>query len=106
MAQPSHASTAVNELFMLSGGVWFLAGDVSSDTTWYAKRAMLAAIYSSTELFMTRDTSPEFFETMKFLDRRLEEAGAVGGAVSNVETWLGFAAQASVNVLRSKGFRI
>jgi ubiquinone biosynthesis protein COQ9 len=41
---------------------------------WYTKRAALSAVYTSTELFMLSDNSPEFRETWKFLERRIDDA--------------------------------
>ena len=55
---------------------------------------------------MTRDSSPNFISTAEFLDRRLEDAQVVGQGISNVNQWVGFTANAVVNVLRSKGVRI
>ncbi|KAI9843119.1 MAG: Ubiquinone biosynthesis protein coq9, mitochondrial, partial [Thelocarpon superellum] len=55
MAQPSHISSSMAELARLSDEMWFLAGDVGVDGSWYTKRASLAAVYSSAELFMTQD---------------------------------------------------
>jgi ubiquinone biosynthesis protein COQ9 len=48
MAMPSNASMSIAELAKLSDEIWFLAGDVSVDTSWYTKRATLSAVYSST----------------------------------------------------------
>ncbi|OAR01301.1 hypothetical protein LLEC1_02719, partial [Akanthomyces lecanii] len=106
MAQPSHISEAMSELAQLSDEIWFLAGDTAVDPSWYTKRATLSMIYTTTELFMTNDQSPEFTETNKFLARRLEEAQSVSGAVGAVGEWTGFTFQAAVNVLRSKGVGI
>ena len=55
---------------------------------------------------MTSDKSSEFIETKEFLDRRFRDIQTVGSAVGNVGQWVGFTAQASLNVLRSKGVRI
>ena len=106
MAQPSYIPPSLTELARLSDEFWFLAGDTSVDTSWYTKRATLAAVYSSAELFMTTDTSPEYVETERFLDRRLEETRKVGGAVRDVGQWVGFTGASVLNVLRSKGVRI
>lgn len=106
MAQPSYVPASLSELAKLSDEIWFLAGDISVDPTWYTKRATLSMIYSSSELFMTNDHSPNFRETGDFLDRRLEEVKTVGGAVGAVGQWVGFTASAGINVLRSKGVRI
>lgn len=106
MAQPSCAPAALKELAQLSDDIWFLAGDVAVDPSWYTKRAALSATYAATELFMTNDRSPGYSETQEFLARRFAEAAEVSGAIGSVGQWLGFTASAGVNVLRSKGVRI
>ncbi|MCJ1404720.1 Ubiquinone biosynthesis protein coq9, mitochondrial [Xylographa trunciseda] len=106
MALPSNMSPSIAELARLSDEIWFLAGDTSVDTSWYTKRAALSAIYSSTELFMTTDTSANYKETELFLDRRLREVQSIGKAVGSVGQWIGFTAASTINVLRSKGVRI
>ena len=106
MALPKNIRPSLAELARLADEIWYLAGDTSVDTSWYTKRATLAAVYSSTELFQTTDTSPGFVETESFLDRRLEESRVIGGAVRNVGQWVGFTGMGLVNVLRSKGVRI
>jgi len=106
MAQPSHAPASLKELAMLSDEIWYLAGDTAVDPSWYTKRATLSMIYSSSELFMTNDHSPDYVETNKFLKRRLGEVQSVGGALGAIGQWVGFTASAGINVLRSKGARI
>lgn len=106
MAQPSYLPTSLKELAMLSDEIWFLSGDTSVDQSWYTKRASLSMIYSSSELFMTNDRSPDFLDTRKFLHRRLDEVQSVGGAIQSAGQWIGFTMSAGVNVLRSKGVRI
>lgn len=51
--------------------IWYHAGDVSTDMNWYTKRAALAAVYASTEIYMLRDSSVEFADTWDFLHRRM-----------------------------------
>jgi len=106
MAQPSYIGPSLTELARLADEIWFLAGDTSVDTSWYTKRATLATLYSSTEVFMTTDTSPEYLETERFLDRRLEETRKMGGVMRDVGQWVGFMGASVVNMLRSKGVRI
>ncbi|KAK1826837.1 COQ9-domain-containing protein [Podospora conica] len=103
MAQPSYAPSSVRELALLSDEIWYLAGDVAVDPSWYTKRASLAGIYAAAELFMTNDRSEGFRETREFLRRRLAEAGEIGDVTRSVREWLSFTASAGVNVLRSKG---
>jgi ubiquinone biosynthesis protein COQ9 len=103
MAQPSYVPASLKELAQLADDIWFLAGDVSVDPSWYTKRASLSAIYVSAELFMTNDHSLGSAETRAFLRRRFDETAEVAGALRSVGEWLSFTAGAGVNVLRSKG---
>ncbi|KAK0724779.1 COQ9-domain-containing protein [Lasiosphaeris hirsuta] len=106
MAQPSYVPASVKELAMLADEIWFLAGDVAVDPTWYTKRASLSAIYAAAELFMTNDRSLGFRDTQEFLRRRLQEASEMGNVARSVREWLSFTASAGINVLRSKGVQI
>ena len=99
---------AWNNLTELVDDIWFYAGDRSVDSNWYTKRALLASVYKTTELFMIQDTSegwwsPTFSmfvayeisgfkhspfsrneghrDTWSFLDRRLEDTAALGTAI-------------------------
>ncbi|KAI9779681.1 MAG: Ubiquinone biosynthesis protein coq9, mitochondrial, partial [Peltula sp. TS41687] len=73
MAQPKHVRTSIAELAKLADEIWYLAGDTSTDTSWYSKRASLSTIYASTEFYMTQDRSPKFLETKQFLERRMND---------------------------------
>jgi len=106
MAQPSYVPASLKELSSLADEIWFLAGDKAVDPTWYTKRASLSMIYASSELFMTTDKSHDFEETRAFLQRRLDESNKASGVLGAVGEWVGFTANAGLNVLRSKGVRI
>ena len=106
MAQPSYVPASLKELSLLADEIWFLAGDTAVDTSWYSKRATLALVYSSAELFMATDSSPGFRETEQFLDRRLEEVRSLGGVLGAVGEWAAVSGKGFVNVLRSKGVGI
>jgi len=106
MAQPTYVPASLKELAKLSDEIWFLAGDTSVDTSWYTKRASLAAIYAAVEVFQTQDRSPGFKDTERFLDERLGDLRTVGTAMSEVGEWIGFTGHSLINVLRSKGVKI
>ncbi|KAK5124512.1 hypothetical protein LTR85_001729 [Meristemomyces frigidus] len=106
MSLAENIPTSLRELSALSDEIWFLAGDVSVDTSWYTKRASLSGIYAATEIYQTTDQSTDFKDTEQFLDRRLEELRVMGGAVGNTLEWVGFQGGALVNLMRSKGVRI
>jgi ubiquinone biosynthesis protein COQ9 len=98
--------SSLKELNALSDEIWYLAGDTSVDMSWYTKRASLAAVYASSELFMTTDTSKDFRETEEFVDRRLEDVQKIGGTMGHLGQFVGFWAGSSVNLARSWGMRI
>ncbi|KAF2753611.1 ubiquinone biosynthesis protein COQ9 [Pseudovirgaria hyperparasitica] len=106
MAQPSYVSASLSELARLSDEIWYLAGDKAVDASWYTKRATLSAIYSAAELHQTQDQSPNFIETERFLDSRLEDLRKVSSLAGGFGGWVGYTAQSAVNVLRSKGVKI
>ena len=97
---------SLQELHALSDEIWYLAGDTSVDTSWYTKRASLAALYASSELFMTTDTSKDFRDTEEFVERRLEDIQNLGGKVGHLGQFVGFWAGSSINLARSWGMRI
>ncbi|CAO2654420.1 Nn.00g111530.m01.CDS01 [Neocucurbitaria sp. VM-36] len=106
MAQPTYVTPSISELAKLADEIWFLSGDQSVDSSWYTKRATLSAIYSSAEIYMTQDKSPNFFETEQFLDNRLEDLTKIGGFMGGLSEWLNYTGHSALNVLRSKGARI
>lgn len=106
MAYGSNMRASLAELHALSDEIWYVAGDVSVDSSWYTKRASLSAIYASSELFMTQDVSKGFEETRAFMERRFNGMRELGGAVGSIGQWVGFTFGAGVNVLRSRGMRI
>ena len=106
MAQPGYVPTSLRELAMLSDEIWFLAGDMAVDPSWYGKRASLSAIYAASELYMTNDRSPGFADTREFLRRRLDETRLLGDGARSAVEWVGFTAVSALNVLRSKGVPI
>lgn len=70
MSLAENIPASLKELAKLSDEIWFLAGDVSVDASWYTKRASLSALYAAAELYQTTDLSTEFRDTEAFLDRR------------------------------------
>ena len=97
---------SLKELHDLADEIWYLAGDTSVDTSWYTKRASLAALYASSELFMTTDTSKNYKDTEQFVDRRLEDLQRVGGTIGHLGQFVGFWAGSSISLARSWGMRI
>ncbi len=97
---------SLKELNALSDEIWYLAGDTAVDFSWYTKRASLAGVYASSEMFMTRDTSTNFTATEDFFDRRLKDAQILGGTLGGVSQYVGFWAGNSINLARSWGMKV
>ena len=73
LALPGMARTATRALARTVDAIWFAAGDRSADWAWYSKRAILAAIYTSTLLFWLHEDGEDDAATLAFLDRRLAD---------------------------------
>nr|KJB65327.1 hypothetical protein B456_010G090300 [Gossypium raimondii] len=73
-AHPLNVSTSFKQRAMLVDEIWHAAGDEASDLDWYVKRTVLGGIYSTTEIYMLTDSSPEFRDTWLFLDNRVKDA--------------------------------
>ena len=106
MSLLENISASLKELNALSDEIWYLAGDTAVDFSWYTKRGSFAAVYASSEMFMTKDTSKDFAATEEFLDRRLKDAAILGATVRGFTQYAGFWAGNSVNLARSLGMRV
>lgn len=73
-ALPANVPTSFKQRAMLVGEIWHAAGDEGSDIDWYVKRSVLGGIYSTTEIYMLTDRSPDFRDTWAFLDARVKDA--------------------------------
>ncbi|CAM6093427.1 unnamed protein product [Calypogeia fissa] len=73
-ANPVNLPTTIKQRALLMDEIWHAAGDRSTDVDWYTKRAILAGVYSTTELYMLTDISPGFKDTQEFLEKRITDA--------------------------------
>ncbi|XP_031118095.1 ubiquinone biosynthesis protein COQ9, mitochondrial-like [Ipomoea triloba] len=73
-AQPLNIPTSFRQRAMLIDEICHAAGDEADDIDWYVKRTVLGGMYSTTELYMLTDHSPDFRDTWKFLDARIRDA--------------------------------
>jgi len=79
MLLPQNAPHALRSMRELTDAVWYAAGDTATDYNWYTKRAILAGVYSSAELYMLSDSSPGFEDTWRFVGRSLDGVLATFG---------------------------
>ena len=78
LSLPRNASVAARCTARTVDEIWHLAGDRAADFSWYSKRAILAAVYTTTLLYWMRDYSEDDSATFAFLDRRLSDVGRIG----------------------------
>jgi ubiquinone biosynthesis protein COQ9 len=89
LALPRHARLAARCLTRTVEAIWHVAGDESADFSWYTKRAILTAIYSSTLLYWLRDAGEDDSATLAFLDRRLADHARLHGLVERMQGMVG-----------------
>ena len=70
-AMPINTKISLNILYKTCNSMWRIAGDKSTDFSFYTRRISLAAVYTPTLLFWLNDNSNDNVETEFFLDRRL-----------------------------------
>ena len=76
-ALPKNSKQSIKILYTTCNSMWRLAGDKSTDFSFYTKRLSLASVYASTLLFWLNDTSFEQEETECFLERRLVDISMI-----------------------------
>lgn len=84
LALPQNVPVALSNLGDLLNVIWHYAGDMSTDMSWYSKRAALAALYQSSELVFLQDKSMDYAQTQEFLNRRIKEFTAVNSCLEQV----------------------
>lgn len=82
--QPANLSTSLKQRAVLVDEIVNAAGDKGSDIDWYVKRTMLGGVYSTSEVYMLTDHSPEFGDTWNFMEHRIRDAFDVHKTVKEV----------------------
>jgi len=75
---PGNAFTACQNLWRMADLIWATAGDQADDYSYYTKRSLLVAVWSSTFLFWLDDQSEDFQATWAFLERRIDNVMQIG----------------------------
>ena len=76
-AIPKNTKTSFNILYRTCNSMWRMAGDKSTDFSFYKRWISLAAVYTSTLLFWLNDKSNNNIETEYFLERRLKDINKI-----------------------------
>jgi ubiquinone biosynthesis protein COQ9 len=82
---PGNALTASASLWRTVDLMWAVAGDRANDFSYYTKRSLLAAVWSSTFLFWLDDRSDGLEATWGFLERRIDNVMQIGSLRARIE---------------------
>lgn len=85
LAMPPHAALGARLVYETVDGIWYAAGDASTNFSFYTKRATLAAVFSATLMYWLEDRSEDFADTRGFIDRRLADVRRLGEARARCE---------------------
>jgi ubiquinone biosynthesis protein COQ9 len=75
---PSNGFAACGSLWRTVDLMWSAAGDDARDASYYTKRSLLAAVWTSSLLFWLEDRSADFQDTWAFLERRIDNVMQIG----------------------------
>ena len=81
---PSNALAGAASLWRTVDLMWSLAGDKADDYSYYSKRSLLAAVWTSTFLFWLEDRSDDHRDSWAFLDRRIGDVMQIGALRARV----------------------
>jgi ubiquinone biosynthesis protein COQ9 len=104
LALPPNAGLGARCLYRTVDAVWRAIGDRSVDFNFYTKRALLAAVISTTTLYWLDDAIEAFEGSWAFLDRRIADVmkiPALGGRLRR----LGDRLPDPLGILRAVGAR-
>ncbi len=85
---PANALACCASLWRSVDLMWSLAGDRATDYSYYTRRALLAAVWSSTFLYWLEDRSEGMRDSRAFLERRIEDVLKIGQIRSRIEASL------------------
>lgn len=82
---PSNALAAGTALWRSVDLIWAIAGDRADDASYYTKRGLLLAVWTSTFFHWLEDQSPGFEDSWAFLDRRIDNVMQIGRARGQID---------------------
>lgn len=82
---PGNAVKAAPAIWRSIDLIWELAGDRARDSSYYTKRGLLLAVWTSTFFFWLDDYSPGRKDSAAFLDRRIDDVMRIGKVRGQIE---------------------
>jgi ubiquinone biosynthesis protein COQ9 len=85
---PGNAMAGCASLWRTVDLMWSVAGDKADDYSYYTKRSLLAAVWTSTFLFWLEDRSDGMRDSWAFLDRRIGDVMQIGALRARIgDAW-------------------
>jgi ubiquinone biosynthesis protein COQ9 len=85
---PNNALAAGPALWRTIDLIWALAGDRAHDASYYTKRGLLLAVWTSTFFYWLDDNSERLEDSWAFLDRRIDNVMQIGKVRGQIESVL------------------
>ncbi len=82
---PTNALAAGTALWRSIDLIWTLAGDRASDSSYYSKRGLLLAVWTTTFFYWLEDHSVGLRDSSAFLERRIDNVMQFGKVRSQIE---------------------
>jgi ubiquinone biosynthesis protein COQ9 len=85
---PGNALAGWASLWRTVDLMWSVAGDKADDYSYYTKRSLLAAVWTSTFLFWLEDRSDSMRDSWAFLERRIGDVMQIGALRARIgDAW-------------------
>lgn len=82
---PTNAMTAGTALWRTMDLIWTLAGDQANDASYYSKRGLLLAVWTTTFFYWLEDHSVSLRDSSAFLERRIDNVMQFGSTKAQIE---------------------
>lgn len=82
---PTNAVTAGTALWRSIDLIWAMAGDRTTDSSYYTKRGLLLAVWTATFFYWLEDHSVGLRDSWAFLDRRIDNVMQFGRARAQIQ---------------------
>jgi ubiquinone biosynthesis protein COQ9 len=84
-ARPLRKIEGAKLVWATADKIWIWAGDTATDYNRYTKRILLSGILTATALYWLNDESKGHLDSWAFLDRRIENALALGKIAAKIK---------------------
>ena len=82
---PTNIAGAGTALWRSMDLIWAIAGDKATDASYYTKRSLLLAVWTTTFFFWLEDQSVGFRDSQAFLNRRIDNVMQFGKVRAQIE---------------------